>query len=182
MVYFWPRIKELNLITRSKIRKFLVAYYETNPSWGQNWGLSWDDTGRLTSGMLMTMLGLAIYAGIFAYLTMSVLKYDLYSSIFLGVAVTLVNYPVFKWLGALLYVLLAIPFRVTFYLWNLIPEGDVALEDENSVEESELSEDFESDEKPKREYNLSLYKSADYYIDQGDDDHAAIDLGTSNRQ
>lgn len=170
------------MITRSKIRNFFIAYYETNPSWGQNWGLSWDSSRGVVSGMLMAVVALMIGEIILIFLTRQALKNNLYSMFVLIAGFSIVFFPAYKWLGALLYVLLAIPFRVTFYLWNLIPEGDVALEDENSVEESELSEDFESDEKPKREYNLSLYKSADYYIDQGDDDHAAIDLGTSNRQ
>jgi hypothetical protein len=171
------------LITRSKIRNFFIAYYETNPSWGKNWGLSWyDASGRITSGILMTALVFVIVTLLLVSIIFPTVYYRILPSTFLVLGMTGLLIPVYKWLGALLYVLLAIPFRVTFYLWNLFPEGDVDLEDENSFEESELSEDFEGDEKPKRVYNLSQYKSDDYYIDQGDDDHAAIELGTSNRQ
>ena len=170
------------MITRSKIRKFLVAYYGTNPSWGQNWGLNWDGSQGVISGMLMAIVALLIGEIILFFLTRTALKDNVFSFIILIGGFTIVFFPAYKWLGALLYVLLAIPFRVTFYLWNLIPEGEVELEEENSVEESESPEDFEGDDKPKRYYNLSLYKSNDYYIDDGRDDHAPIEFGTSNRE
>lgn len=170
------------MITRSKIRKFLVAYYGTNPSWGQNWGLNWDGSQGVVSGMLMATVALLIGEIILFFLTRPALKDNVFSLFILIGGFTIVFFPAYKWLGALLYVLLAIPFRVTFYLWNLIPEGEVELEEENSVEESELPEDFEGDDKPKRYYNLSLYKSNDYYIDDGRDDHALIELGMSNRE
>lgn len=176
------------MITKNTIRKAVRAYYYSYPAWGPEPGL--------TSGNFAAVLGFVI--GTFAVVigTMQVFSpnndHTALATILIFI-ITGIVFPFFRWLGALLFVILSLPFKLILYLWNLIPDGDestlvgnlhrdfpMEMEEEEEIDESKLeTEDMDGGQKQKRDYDLSQFGDEDYRI--VDDDYEPISFEKPKR-